>query len=98
MPTRFITTLLLLALALTALAACDGATLEGTTWKGANRTGDQVSVIFNSATECSFGALGPATYSVDGDQVTVTTAEHSYVFTRSGDEMNGAGLRLFKQP
>jgi hypothetical protein len=90
--------LLVLAALLPTVAACDGATLAGTTWKGANSAGDEVTIEFLDETECMFGALGRATYSVRGDQVTVKTVEHEFVFIRSGDEMKGAGLRMFKQP
>ena len=90
--------LLVLAGAVVTLTACDSDTLVGTTWKGANSTGDEITVEFLNETECDFGAMGRATYTVEGDQVTITADGYDYVFTRSVNEMKGAGLRIFKQP
>jgi hypothetical protein len=92
--------ILLLALAaiLVTVTACDSETLVGTTWKGANSTGDEITIEFLNDSECDFGAMGRATYTVEGDQVTVMASGYEYVFTRSVNEMKGAGLRIFKQP
>lgn len=89
--------LAVMAAVLLTLSACESESLAGTTWKGANAVGDEVTIVFIDQTDCQFGALGSATYTVSGNQVTVTAGEYEYVFFRDGDEMKGAGLRIFKQ-
>lgn len=89
--------LLALATLLITLSACGDSSLEGTTWKGANPVGDEVLLTFTSATECTFGAIGPGKYSVEGNTVTVTAGGHTYNFTRLDDSMTSGELKLHKQ-
>ena len=97
MSRRSMIDLLILATLLVTLAACGSSSLEGTTWKGANSVGDEAILSFTSETECTLGVLGPGTYSVEDDKVTVITADHTYIFTRLDDRMTGGDLRLYKQ-
>ena len=99
--------LALSVLLVVALAACGSSSLNGTTWKDDSpiAIGSGVSLAthiqFTSATQCAIGVLSgkgtPATYSVSGDQVTIRTTDLTYVFTRSGSTMTGAGMTLHKQ-
>jgi hypothetical protein len=79
----------------TVLMACGDAALGGPTWKGDTPVGDGMTLKFTSDTECTMGVLGPngahVTYTVSDDQVTVSTTDDSYVFTRDGDKMTGGG-------
>ena len=92
--------LAVLALIVITTVAC-GSGLSGTTWKGGAPIGPSITLKFTSSSDCTIGVIGPlgtsGTYSVSGDQVSVTTLSRTIVFTRSGDTMTGAGLTLHKR-
>ena len=82
-----------------------GTGLSGTKWKGGNIMDNGVTLRFTSDTRCklhtSFMGSGTGTYSVSGNQVSVTLGKDTYVFLMNGNLMEGnlfgAGVSLAKQ-
>lgn len=73
-----------------AIAACESATLDGTTWNGAIAL-TSVTIKFESGGRYTSNALNNGSYTISGDQVTLTPSGRgaTRVFVLDGSLMRG---------